>query len=311
MRRTGERGRLTRLDRRHQQLGEVLVTIRDWMRRQRLRRLERRGDVVLHWAEEAQALLDLGGDLIPERELSRDLYGLLVYAWAAGADRRAMFHAHDVLAQVRARAWQGYADMPGLLEEIRTLWPRGATTERMVAFFDELARKRSTYLFLPVVSRIDRHQGRAGPLPRGALSVDGLVERHADRHYGQVIRNMFAAGPELAREQDVFMLATLAVLWDEGPWRGDRAALFGVVQAGLRRLHETPETVLRAVRADRTPGSPHKAVAAEILAAAEEIVAWAPWLWLEALFVVENALAGPQWFDTAFEVTAIPTDTLL
>ena len=56
------------------------MAIRDWMGRHRLRRLERRGDVVLHWAEEAQALLDLGGDLIPERELSRDLYGLLVYA---------------------------------------------------------------------------------------------------------------------------------------------------------------------------------------------------------------------------------------
>ena len=85
MRRTGERGRLARLDRRRQQLGEALVAIRDWMKWQRLRRLERRGDVVLRWSEEAQALLDLGGDLIPERELSRDLYGLLVYAWATGA----------------------------------------------------------------------------------------------------------------------------------------------------------------------------------------------------------------------------------
>lgn len=51
MRRTGERGRLARLDRRRQQLGEALVAIRDWMKWQRLRRLERRGDVVLRWSE--------------------------------------------------------------------------------------------------------------------------------------------------------------------------------------------------------------------------------------------------------------------
>lgn len=129
------------------------------MKRRRLRRLERRGDVVAWWADEVQALLDLGGDLIPDpaREVPRDLYGLLVYAWAARADRGAAFHAHDVLRGVRAQAWQGYADMPALLGEIRTALPRSATGGRMVAFFEELAQKRSTYLFLPVVSRIDRH----------------------------------------------------------------------------------------------------------------------------------------------------------
>lgn len=292
---------------------EAVVAIRDWMRRQRLRRLERRGDVVVRWSDEAQALLDLGQDLIPEptRELSRDLYGLLVYSWAAQADRGAAFDAHDVLAQVRAQAWRGTTDMPALLQEIRAALPRGQAGERMIAFFSELAEKRSTYLFLPVVSRIDRHQGGTDPLQPGALRVDGLSERHADRHYGQVVRSMFAGGPELAREQDVFLLAALVVLWNEGPWQGDRVRLFGVVQGGLRRLFEAPETLLAAVRADRTPRSPHESFAAEVVTAAEEIAVRAPWLWLEALFVVESAIAGPQWFETAFEVTVIPTDDVL
>ena len=289
------------------------MVMKDWLKWQRLRRLERRGDVVLSWSDEAQALVDLGQDLIPDpaRELSRDLYGLLVYAWAAQADRGAAFDAHDVLAQVRAQAWRGYADMPTLLQEIRTALPRGQTGERMVAFFSELAEKRSTFVFLPVVSCIDRHQDETGPLTPGSLRVDGLTDRQADRHYGQLIRSMFAGGPELAREQDVILLATMAVLWDEGPWRGEEAELLDMVRVGLRRLFEAPETLLAAVRADRTPSSPYEVFAAEIITAAEEIAGRAPWLWLEALFVIESAIAGPQWFETAFEVTVIPTDTLL
>ena len=64
------------------------MAIRDWMGRHRLRRLERRGDVVLHWTDKAQALLSLGQDLIPERELLRNFYGLLVYAGAGLAGLR-------------------------------------------------------------------------------------------------------------------------------------------------------------------------------------------------------------------------------
>lgn len=258
-------------------------------------------------------MLDLGEDLIPgsERELSRDLYGLLVYAWAAQADRGAVFHAHDVLRWVRAQVWRGYADMPALLQEIRTALPRGETGARMLAFFKELAGKRSTSLFLPVVSRIDRHQGGEGPLPLAALRVDGLADRHADRHYGKVVRSMFAGGRELVRDRDVFLLAVVVVLWDEGPWRGEGTELLDMVGAGLRRLYDAPDAVLAAVWADCVPSSTHEALAAEIVTAAEEIAVRAPWLWLEVLFIIENALAGPQWFETAFEVKVIPTDTML
>lgn len=61
------------------------MAIRDWLRRQQLRRLERRGDVVVRWSDEAQALFDLGEDLIPDpaRGPSRDLCELLVDTWVA------------------------------------------------------------------------------------------------------------------------------------------------------------------------------------------------------------------------------------
>ncbi len=87
-----------------------------------------------------------------------------------------MFDAHEVLRGVRARACRGYTDMVSLMQEVRTTLPRGEIGGRMAAFFGELTEKRSTYLFLPVTARIDRHQSKAGSLPIGALRVDGLAD---------------------------------------------------------------------------------------------------------------------------------------
>ncbi|MBP1806913.1 hypothetical protein [Rubellimicrobium aerolatum] len=181
-----------------------------------------------------------------------------------------------------------------------------------MAFFGELAEKRSTYLFLPVVACIDRHRGDRGPLrcPPGALQVDGLAERHVKRAHGQVIRSLFDGASGLGRERDLVLLALMVALWDEGPWQGEQAALLALVRGGLLRLLADPAVALQGVRIDRHSISPHAALATEILTAAEEIATRAPWLWLEALFVVENALTGPQWFDTASEVMILPTDHL-
>lgn len=284
------------------------MAISDWVKRQKLRRLERRGDIVARWSEEAQALVDLGGDLIPgpEREVPRDLYGLLVYAWAARADRGEVFHADEVLRRVRARAWHGYTDMPALLREIRAALPRGGTGPRMVAFFEELAAKRSTYLFLPVVSRIDRHQGEEGPLPVSALKVDGLADRHADRRYGRLVRDLFAAAPAATRDRDTVLVALMVLAWDKGKWEGDITRLLAALAGQLRVLYDAPNKALTAVQADT--GDPDLgAVATEMVHAAEEISARAPWLWLEALFIVENWITGPQFYEHAFEVKVIPT----
>lgn len=285
------------------------MTIGDWRRRRERKRLERRGDIVARWSDEAQALLDLGGDLIPgdDWELSRDLYGLLVYLRAVEADRDAAFDAHAILCRVRAQAWRGYTDMPALLREVRAALPRGETGGRMVTFFEELAAKRSTSLFLPVVARIDRHQASSGPLPIGALRVDGLTDRHAARHYGQLVRGMFAGGRNVARERDAFLLGVMVAIWEQGPWRGEAVALLALVATRLRGLYDDPALALSAVRADRVPGSPHEALAAEVVTSAEEIAVRAPWLWLDVLAILENALAGPQWFEHAFEAKAIPT----
>ena len=74
-----------------------------------------------------------------------------------------------------------------------------------------------------------------------------------------------------------------------------------------RKLYEAPRSVLAPVRANLGPRCRHRALATELVTAADEIAARAPWLWLDMLFVVENAFSGAQFFGKAFEVTASPT----
>ena len=104
----------------------------------------------------------------------------------------------------------------------------------------------------------------------------------------------------------MFLLAVMVAIWDEGPWRGEGVELIALVATRLRGLYDDPAVALSAVRADRIPGSPHETLATEVVTAAEEIAVRAPWLWLDVLSILENALVGPQWFEQAFEVKVIP-----
>ena len=155
----------------------------DLWRARKIAQAERRGDVVDGWTDALKFFLELGRDLIPDqdREIPRDILGLLAFAWAARADQKAAYDPHLLLREIRGRAWLGYTDTPALVAQIRADVPRSDTGRRMIAFFEELSAKRSTYLFLPVVSRIDRHQSRSGEPAIGALRLDGLLERHPRR----------------------------------------------------------------------------------------------------------------------------------
>lgn len=149
-----------------------------WRERARLRHLARRGDAVLGAREFWDGILYLARELIPEddRELSRDLFTLLAYAWSAAAAKRRPYDPFDVLRALRDCAWLGYADTPALIAQIRRDLRRAAAVSRMADYFEELRAKRSTYLFLPIVSRIDRHQ--LGPLPQHLELDRTMVEFH-------------------------------------------------------------------------------------------------------------------------------------
>lgn len=78
---------------------------------------------------------------------------------------------------------------------IRRDLPRAETGAHMVAFFEELAEARSIYLFLPVVSGIDAHQGGGNAAGLGLLRLDGLADRWAYLGAAQLASAAFARAP--------------------------------------------------------------------------------------------------------------------
>jgi len=270
-----------------------------WRERARLRHLARRGDAVLGAQQFWDGILYLAREVIPEddREISRDLFTVLAYAWSAAAEKRRPYDPFDVLRALRDRAWLGYADTPALIAQIRHDLPRAAAATRMADYFEELVAKRSTYFFLPIVSRIDRHQ--LGPLPQH-LELDRTMVEFHHASLATLVRQIFVLTPSLARERDLFFHALLTLHWGTGLERQiGPQELAGMVAHQLRRLYQHPDAALAAVRAD---AATHDA-AARALAILQEVGATRnrPLL-LEALFIAENIITGPQHFQHAFEV---------
>lgn len=160
-----------------------------------------------------------------------------------------------------------------------------------------MAAKRGTYLFLPVVSRIDRHQ--LGPLPR-QLDLDHTMADYSHSRQAVSVRQLFALAPGMARERDLFFHALLTGSWDSGV---DKVVspqeLSGMAARQLRRLYEKPDEALAAVRTD---AATHGAAARSIDILREVGTPQNRPLLLEALFVAENMATGPQHFDHAFEI---------
>ena len=165
----------------------MMPRLRAWLERVKLRRLEKRGDIVVGWSQSLLTLIELAEDMIPgpERELSRDLFGLIAFTWAAEAKPGAEYDPLPLLRAVRDRAWLGYTEPATLIAQTAEELPHSTTARRMRDFFAELAEKRSSYLFLPIVSRIERHQSAEGPLPVGDLELDGFSQRHGDTELGR------------------------------------------------------------------------------------------------------------------------------
>jgi hypothetical protein len=286
--------------------------VRGIIDRVRFRRLVYRGDLVAGWADALQLLLDLGEDLLPgtHHEIPRDLFGLLAYSWAAQASPEGgSYDPRPILVEIRRRAWAGYADLPSLLALIRADLPRGATGRHMVAFFEELSAKQATYLFLPIVAAIDRHQSGDGPITPGSLEVDGLTERNAAKLVN--LRELYAALPGRGRQADIFTLAMFVAAWDRSPWSPNGPELTNVLAVQLRQLWEAPDAALASLREDAAGRGPVGRRAADLLQVAQEVCDRVPWAWLDALFFVEQWRSGPQWFEHAMSIGAIPHTELM
>jgi len=266
----------------------------------RLRRMERSGEALLEAEPFWDSFGTLAEDLIPGRdnEISRDLFGILAFEWGVRAKKGVVHDPFEVLGHIRDQAWLGYSDMPALLEMTREAFPASASRRRLLGYFEELLAKRGTYLFLPIVSRIERHQ--AGPLP-ASLELDTLMEAFENSQAGSLVRQMFALAPRATRERNVFLLALLTQGWGQRQVFSAPHQLYEAVASQLRCLYEHPAQALAATRADTITSEP----AARLVNVASELTTQIgrP-LFLEALFITENWIVGPQQFKHAFEIEA-------
>lgn len=267
--------------------------------RTRMWHLARRGDAILGAQEFWDAITYLSRELIPEneREISRDLFTLIAYAWGVAAEKGRSYDPFDVLRVIRDRAWLGYADTPALIEQVRRDLPHAEVAGRMAAYFGELDAKRSTYLFLPIVSRVDRHQ--LGPLPQD-LELDRTMADYTFSRQAAAVRQLFLAAPDLTRERDLFFHALLTGGWGSGVDKVVSGQELSVLAARqLRLLYDHPAQALAAVRTD---AASHKAGSRSIEVLEEVSTEQNRPLLLEALFVAENMATGAQHFGHAFEI---------
>lgn len=252
-----------------------------------------RGDLILDPSPEIRLLLELPGDFIPDdaRELARDLFGLLLFLEMTPTPDGRDTDTKDsfaLLARVREQAWAGYFDTDALGRRIEANHPRSDVARRFVLYCDELAEKHSTYLFLPIVAAIDRHQ--ATPV-RAADDLYRMLEastaRQDDGAHTALAWASFALVPE-AKEHTAFAFASMLV--------GSRS-IAGEYKEHLKAVAEWLRRIAKAVS-----GEPIDGVSDDSASVIEVVNDHGSWIWLEALVVVENWISGPQWFDNAFEV---------
>lgn len=277
------------------------MLIRRFLKAMRLRRMARRGEAILGAETYWDSIETLAQDLMPgpDDEISRDLFAILAFWWATRAEKGVEHDPFRILRDLRERAWLGYRDLPGLISNARNDFPPSVSRQRLLNYFEELHAKRSAYLLLPIVSRIEQHQN--APLPL-ALRLDGLMDEFRNHPSGALVRQAFAAAPCAKRERNAFLLALLTQGWGRRQVFGNPTELNEVVAAQLRLLYCVPDRALAAVRKDAVVRPP----AASLVMAAEELVEpVARPLFLEALFITENWITGPRHFEHAFEIESL------
>lgn len=274
------------------------MSLKRFLRWLRLRQMERRGEAVINAEAFWDSIRTLAEDLIPgpDDEISRDLFAILAFWWATRAEKGVYHDPFQILRDLHDKAWLAYCDMPTVVGSVCKEFPSSVSRQRLLNYFEELHAKCGTYLFLPIVSRIERHQ--SAPLP-STLQLDGLMDEFGDYPDGSLVRLAFAAAPRKAQERNVFLLALLTRNWGRTQVFDDPMVLNKAVAAQLRLLYCQPDRALAAVRKDAATDRQ----AACLANVADELTnAVARPLFLETLFITENWITGPQHFEHAFEI---------
>lgn len=272
--------------------------MKKWLKKIRTHRMEKRGEVVLNERELWDFIKTLTSDILPDirHEFSRNLFQILAFWWAVQADKRAERDPYQILRHIRGTAWQAYTDMPATLENIRKDFPDSPTRKGIISFFEEIKRKGSAYLFLPVVSSIDRHQTPGLP---PVFQIDDLTHRMRSNGLVQEVMHVFSATPNSDRETAIYLLALFTQSWRTGQEIRTGPVVHKLAVIQLRLLYNDPEKALSKIAADASEYD----MAEYFVAAGREISSPDNRLvLLETLFITEGAIAGPQSFDHAFEI---------
>lgn len=240
-------------------------------------------------------------DLLPgeERELSRDLFLLLAKnVWAKKRKTKVELDPYEILFRIREQAWLAYTNMPELIGGLRSEFPRSKQIAAQLRYFEEISDKGCRYLFLPIVSRIARHQA-PGPMP-AVLMLDKIQAEYGHLPAAGFARSVCASAPSHTRERDAFLVALIGQTWGKGHRPVDEA-LFTAIIDELRSLYVTPHAALGTLRGQ----DPSNVVASRIVAMADEATRLDPSLWLEALFLAERSFEEPQIFEHTVVVKGI------
>jgi len=273
---------------------------RSFLEEMRLRRLERRGEIVRGTAGLWDFVEPLAHDLMPreEHEVSRDLFLLLAgNLWAKTRKTKVELDSHEILVRIRAEAWLAYTNMPELIGGLRAEFPNSKNIADQLRYFEEISDKGCRYLFLPIVSRIARHQA-PGPIP-AVLKLDKIQAEYGTLSAAGMARTAFALAPSYTRERDAFLVAVIGATWGKGNRPTDKA-LLATITDELRSLYVTPNAALGSLRREDRSNF----LAARLVAMADEVSKLDPSLWLETLFLAESWLAGPQVFEHPVEIHA-------
>ncbi len=275
---------------------------RSFLEEMRLRRLERRGEIVRGTAGLWDFVEPLAHDLMPreEHEVSRDLFLLLAgNLWAKTQKTKVELDSHEILVRIREGAWLAYTNMPELIGGLRAEFPNSKNIADQLRYFEEISDKGCRYLFLPIVSRIARHQA-PGPIPP-VLKLDKIQAEYGTLSAAGMARTAFALAPSYTRERDAFLVAVIGEMWGKGNRSITSQALLAATAINeLRALYTTPGAALGRLRAEDRSNF----LAARLVAMADEVSRLDPSLWLEALFLAESWLAGPQVFEHPVEIHA-------
>ena len=270
-------------------------------------RMQRRGDALVDVKPFFDSMIDLADEIVqePQSEIPRDLFIMLAYVFTAKEGQGEANGHFEILRHIRDRAWLGYKDAPALGALIVSELPRSEGAVRMKRYFEEIAAKRGSFLFLPAVFGVDRHQGK--PLPNPLL-IDGIFDELGHMKAAHLVRDAFAHYPNSGRARSAFLAALCIGGWGKGMAAAASArAIPAAVATTLRALYDNPTEALAAVKADI--GDHRRATM--LVRMAEQVSADCPWLWLQALFIAELWCVGELRFETAFEIEGGSPDDIL